>query len=66
MHQADAPEPTPDERPPLAEELKALERARMIEALERAGGVQKHAAALIGMPLRTFSAKLKQYGLKKG
>ncbi|MCB9748607.1 MAG: sigma 54-interacting transcriptional regulator [Myxococcales bacterium] len=61
-----APEPTPDERPPLAEELKALERARMIEALERAGGVQKHAAALIGMPLRTFSAKLKQYGLKKG
>ena len=67
---APAPAPTPapvspEERPPLAEELKALERARIVEALERAHGVQKHAAALIGMPLRTFSAKLKQHGLKK-
>ncbi len=61
---APAPE-APEERPPLAEELKALERARIVEALERAHGVQKHAAALIGMPLRTFSAKLKQHGLKK-
>ncbi|MCA9694315.1 MAG: hypothetical protein KC636_32315, partial [Myxococcales bacterium] len=30
-----------------------------------AGGVQKKAAALIGMPLRTFAAKVKQYGLRK-
>ena len=28
-----------------------------------AGGVQRRAAELIGMPLRTFVMKLKQYGI---
>jgi two-component system response regulator AtoC len=50
--------------PPLAEELRALERTRMVEALEASGGVQKRAAQLIGMPLRTFVLKAKQYGLQ--
>jgi two-component system, NtrC family, response regulator AtoC len=36
----------------------------MAEALEAAGGVQKRAAQLIGMPLRTFVLKLRQYGLR--
>ncbi|MFN2546092.1 MAG: sigma 54-interacting transcriptional regulator [Myxococcales bacterium] len=49
---------------PIGEELKALERVRMAEALEAAGGVQKRAAKLIGMPLRTFVLKLRQYGLR--
>ena len=35
----------------------------MREALVAAGGVQKKAAELIGMPLRTFTMKYKQYGL---
>ena len=48
----------------IGEEIRALERARMIEALEASGGVQKHAAQLIGMPLRTFVLKVKQYGLR--
>ena len=48
----------------IADELKALERARMVEALEASRGVQKHAAQLIGMPLRTFVLKVKQYGLR--
>jgi len=48
---------------PLADELRALERARMIESLEAAGGVQRRAAELIGMPLRTFVMKVKQYGI---
>ena len=48
----------------IGEEIKALERARMVEALEASGGVQKHAAQLIGMPLRTFVLKVKQYGLQ--
>jgi two-component system response regulator AtoC len=48
---------------PVAEELRELERARMIEALEASSGVQRHAAAAIGMPVRTFTFKLKQYGI---
>jgi DNA-binding NtrC family response regulator len=35
----------------------------MEEALEAAGGVQKRAAELIAMPLRTFAMKVKQHGL---
>jgi DNA-binding NtrC family response regulator len=48
----------------LAEEVEDLERRRMIEALQAADGVQKRAAELIGMPLRTFVTKLKQYRLR--
>ncbi len=46
---------------PVAEELRELERQRMVEALEASGGVKKRAAELIGMPLRTFTFKLRQY-----
>jgi DNA-binding NtrC family response regulator len=49
---------------PIADEVRDLERKRMQEALEAAGGVQRRAAELIGMPLRTFVMKLKQYGLR--
>ena len=49
---------------PLAEEMRELERRRMTEALDAAGGVQTRAAELIGMPLRTFVMKFKQYGLQ--
>ncbi|SET98782.1 regulatory protein, Fis family [Stigmatella erecta] len=48
---------------PLAEELRALERERMAEALRATGGVKVRAAELLGMPLRTFTLKCKQYGL---
>jgi DNA-binding NtrC family response regulator len=48
---------------PIAEEIEQLEARRMAEALAACGGVQIRAAALIGMPLRTFSTKAKQYGL---
>jgi two-component system, NtrC family, response regulator AtoC len=48
---------------PINDELRDLERRRMREALAAAGGVQKKAAELIGMPLRTFTMKYKQYGL---
>jgi transcriptional regulator with GAF, ATPase, and Fis domain len=47
----------------IHEELRDLERARMIEALQAADGVQTRAAALIGMPIRTFMGKVKQYGI---
>jgi DNA-binding NtrC family response regulator len=55
--------PAPRVFRPIAEELRELERRRMQEALEVTGGVQKRAAQLIGMPLRTFALKFKQYGL---
>jgi DNA-binding NtrC family response regulator len=66
---AQAPPPPPDAKPrrsfaSIADEIKALERARMAEALEASGGVQKRAAQLIGMPLRTFVLKVRQYGLR--
>ena len=35
----------------------------MQEALDAAAGVQRRAAELIQMPLRTFVMKLKQYGM---
>jgi transcriptional regulator with GAF, ATPase, and Fis domain len=68
-----APEPPPrDAAPPsaadpgfrpLADELRDLERTRIVEALDAAGGVKTRAAELIGMPLRTFALKMKQHGI---
>ncbi|MCP3103722.1 sigma 54-interacting transcriptional regulator [Myxococcus sp. K15C18031901] len=65
------PEPMPapesvtaSPRLPLAQEIRELERRRMQEALDASEGVQTRAAALIGMPIRTFSFKLKQLGLQ--
>lgn len=48
----------------LADEVSELEQRRMREALEVTRGNQKRAAQLIGMPLRTFVSKLRQYGLR--
>ncbi|MCY1017007.1 sigma 54-interacting transcriptional regulator [Pyxidicoccus sp. MSG2] len=65
-----APSATPvaetsrESRVPLAQEIRELERRRMQEALDEAEGVQTRAAASIGMPIRTFSFKLKQLGLQ--
>ncbi len=60
----DTPPAAPRTFRPITEELRELERQRMREALEATGGVQTRAAQLIGMPLRTFVLKLKQYGLR--
>jgi len=48
----------------IADEVQELERQRMRAALQRTRGNQRQAAELIGMPLRTFVTKLKQYGLR--
>jgi DNA-binding NtrC family response regulator len=50
---------------PIADELRALEMQRMLQALEAAGGNQTRAAELISMPVRTFFTKVRQYGLKR-
>jgi len=56
------PEPRGTFRP-LADEIRELERRRMLEALAAADGVKTRAAQLIEMPIRTFTLKLKQYKL---
>ena len=65
------PAPLPRPRPPssavlkflpLAEEVEKLEQSRMVEALNATDGVKAHAAALLGMPIRTFIEKYKRFG----
>ncbi len=48
----------------LADELDELERRRLREALDATGGVQVHAARLLGVPRRTFIEKLRRHGLR--
>ncbi len=48
---------------PIYEELRELERTRIVEALDAAEGVRTRAAQLLDMPIRTFTLRLKQYGL---
>jgi transcriptional regulator with GAF, ATPase, and Fis domain len=48
---------------PVEDEVRELERKRMIEALAATAGVQNRAAELIQMPLRTFVTKLKRYAI---
>ncbi|MFO0592326.1 MAG: sigma 54-interacting transcriptional regulator [Polyangiaceae bacterium] len=60
-------DPLSDPRPPavflpLHEEIEALERRRIREALAACGGIKTRAARLIGVPERTFRLKLRQYG----
>jgi two-component system response regulator AtoC len=49
----------------LADELRELEITRIREALDETGGNQTHAAALLAIPVRTFFAKAKSYGLTR-
>ena len=51
---------------PLSDELRELEITRIREALEVTGGNQTRAALLLSVPMRTFFAKVKQYGLPHG
>ncbi|WP_437834244.1 sigma 54-interacting transcriptional regulator [Sorangium sp. So ce1153] len=57
------PAAAPSRFRPVAEELRDLECTRMRQALDAADGIQTRAAALLGMPIRTFTSKLKQYGI---
>jgi DNA-binding NtrC family response regulator len=50
---------------PLDDEIRQLEKRRMEEALAATAGNQTRAAARLGMPRRTFVAKLKQYEIDR-
>ncbi|WP_437984316.1 sigma 54-interacting transcriptional regulator [Sorangium sp. So ce117] len=49
----------------LRGELDAFERRRIVDALEQCAGNQTQAAALLGMPRRTFVARLSAYGIPR-
>jgi two-component system, NtrC family, response regulator AtoC len=57
--------PPPSDFAPIEDEIRELERTRMGQALAAADGNQTAAAELIKMPLRTFQAKAKVYGLRR-
>jgi two-component system, NtrC family, response regulator AtoC len=65
-HGGTRPPPAPDRQNhsiSLPEELRRIERERIKQALDATGGVQIRAAELLGMPIRTFINKLRQYDL---
>jgi two-component system, NtrC family, response regulator AtoC len=61
----DAPQPAAASAGPLQAELSAIERDRIVQALEQCAGNQTRAAELLGMPRRTLVAKLAQLGVPR-
>ena len=55
--------PAPGDFRPITDEIRELEERRIREALVATRFNQTRAAALIGMPLRTFISKMKQFGI---
>jgi two-component system response regulator AtoC len=49
----------------LPDELAAIERQRIIDALDQCGGNQTRAAKSLGMPLRTFIKRIESYGVPR-
>jgi two-component system, NtrC family, response regulator AtoC len=49
----------------LRQELGSLERQRMMDALEKCAGNQTAAAVMLGIPRRTFVAKLAAYNIPR-
>jgi len=55
----------PDPAPSLQTELRALERSKILAALERCGGNQSEAARQLGMPRRTLVSRLTELGVRR-
>jgi DNA-binding NtrC family response regulator len=49
----------------LPEQLAALERQRILDALDACGGNQTRAAEMLGMPRRTFVKRIEEYGIPR-
>jgi two-component system response regulator AtoC len=49
----------------LPDAIADLERSRIVEALEACAGNQSRAAAMLGMPRRTFVKRLAAYGIRR-
>ena len=68
----DAVAPPPDEPEPigrptldLRDQIEALEKNRILEAMEQCGGNQKRAAELLGISRGTLVSRLDQYGIPR-
>ncbi|MDZ7373595.1 MAG: sigma-54 dependent transcriptional regulator [candidate division KSB1 bacterium] len=59
-----APVPESDENATLPEKVAAFEKRLILEALEKAQGVQTRAAELLGITERNLRYKLQKYGLR--
>ncbi len=57
--------PAPGVGEDLPDEIKSLERLRIVEALERCGGNQSKAAEELGISRRTLVARLSEFGLPR-
>ncbi|TKJ33162.1 Fis family transcriptional regulator [bacterium (candidate division B38) B3_B38] len=64
MPSPDSPFYLPDEGMKLEEHIVNIRKKFMASALEKAGGMQKRAAALLGMTFRSFRYFIKKYGLR--
>ncbi len=53
------------EHPNLQAEMKAIERSRILAAMERCGGNQSEVARQLGMPRRTLVSRLTEFGLTR-
>ncbi|MFO0609933.1 MAG: sigma 54-interacting transcriptional regulator [Polyangiales bacterium] len=60
-----APAAPPAPGAPLRSELEALERQRIVDALEKCAGNQTYAAELLGMPRRTLVTRLAAYNIPR-
>jgi DNA-binding NtrC family response regulator len=54
------------ELPPEGVNLEEVEKSLVVQALERAGGVQTRAAALLGLHRDQIRYRIEKFGLKKG
>ena len=64
MPSPDSPFYLPDEGMKLEEHIVNIRKKFMSSALEKAGGMQKRAASLLGMTFRSFRYFIKKYGLR--
>ncbi len=60
-----APSAIPPEGLNLEDVVSQVERKLLLEALEKAGGVQTKAAQILGINFRSFRYRLKKYGLER-
>jgi two-component system, NtrC family, response regulator AtoC len=57
--------PSQGETGALQTQMKSIERAKILEALDRCRGNQSEASQLLGMPRRTLVSRLTEYGLTR-